>query len=154
MLLLKGFAWAALWIGAASAWARRPCHFWIAGGLCLAVHVGLSFGLVYDWSHAAALRATALQVEAVTGFRSGGGLWFNDLFLALWIWVAWRWESMGRRGRGVWWSGFLFMGFNAAVVFVSGPARWMGLAWTLFAGVSAVRDLRRRDPSGSAIPTL
>lgn len=149
MLLLKPCAWAALWIGAASAWGPRPRLFWLAGGILLAVHVGLSFGLVHGWSHDAAMEATARQVEAVTGFRSGGGLWVNYLFLALWAGVAWRWETLGQLGRRAWWAGFLFMGVNAAVVFVPGPARWLGLAWTVFAGASAIRACRPRGDSGS-----
>ena len=150
MLLLKLCAWASMWIGAVSAWTSRPRLFLIAGGIALAAHVGLSFARVHGWSHSAAMEATALQVEAVSGFRSGGGLWFNYLFLAHWAWVAWRWDHLGRFGRRVWWGGFLFMGFNAAVVFVPVPARWLGVAWTAFAVASALRDGRRRGPSGSA----
>jgi len=144
MLLLKLLAWAALWIGALSAWVWRPRLFWIAGGVCLLVHAILAFAQVHGWSHAAAVEATAIQVESVTGIRSGVGLGFNYLFLALWISVALRWETLDRRVRMAWWLGFLFMGFNAAVVFVPPSARWGGVVWTVFAAASAVRDLRRR----------
>lgn len=131
--------WVALWLGAASAWIRPARAAWITGAGFLGLHVVLAFHLVHQWSHAAAVEATARQVESVVGFRSGEGLWINHLFLAGWTWVAWRWDALGQRARRLWWACFLFMGFNGAVVFVSGPARGFGIAWFLFSLVSAGR---------------
>lgn len=145
MPLLKLTVWAALWMGVLSAWVRWARWCWIGGGVCLAAHVALSFHEVHGWSHDAAVVATAKQVEAVTGMRSGSGLWANYVFLAGWAFVAWRWDRIGLVGRRVWWGVLLFMGVNAAVVFVSGPARWVGVLWTVVAVVSAWRCVRKGE---------
>jgi len=88
VLLLKASIWAALGFGVLSAWVRRDRECWILGGVCLWVHAALAFHGVHDWSHAAAVEATAAQVAAVTGWRSGGGLWVNYAFLLTWAGVA------------------------------------------------------------------
>jgi hypothetical protein len=140
-LLLKSTIWAALWLAVLSAWVRWSRWCWIGGGVCLAAHVALAFHGVHGWSHEAAVEATALQVEAVTGVRSGAGIWMNHLFLAAWVWVAWRWDRLGLPGRRIWWGVLLFMGVNGGVVFVEGAARWIGIGWGMAAGVSAGRSL-------------
>lgn len=127
---LKGLAWAGLWLGAASAWVPAPAWVWRAGVLLMTAHVVHAFGSVHGWSHEAAVEATARQVESVTGWRFGAGVWANHGWVALWWWVAMRWPRLTAGWRRAWWASFLFMGFNAAVVFVPGPARWLGWAWT------------------------
>ncbi len=150
-LLLESTIWAALWLAVLSAWVRWSRSCWIGGGVCLAAHVALAFHGVHGWSHEAAVEATAQQVEAVTGIRSGFGIWVNYLFLMAWAGVAWRWDRLGSRGRRIWWGILLFMGVNGGVVFVEGVGRWIGVVWTMAAGVSAYRSLRsipRLDPRG------
>jgi hypothetical protein len=65
----------------------------------------------------------------------GAGVYFNYLFVALWLLdVAWWWLCpAGYLARPAWLGialqGYLFfIAFNGAVVFASGPIRWVGLA--------------------------
>jgi hypothetical protein len=140
--LLKASIWAALGFGVLSAWVRQERLCWILGGVCLWVHAALAFHGVHGWSHAAAEEATAAQVAAVTGWRSGSGLWVNYAFLITWAWVAWRWNRLGRSGRLTWWALVLFLGVNGAVVFAPAGSRWLGILWTLAAGAAVMRLLR------------
>lgn len=140
--LLKASIWAALWLGVLSAWVRRDRVCWVLGGACLWLHAALAFHAVHGWSHAMAEEATSLQVAAVTGWRSGAGLWVNYAFLLAWAWVAWRWHRLGRRLRLGWWAVVWFLGFNGAVVFATAGSRWLGIAWAL-AAVAAVRRVSR-----------
>ena len=98
-------------------------------------HVVLSFGVHYDWSHATAYAETAAQTEALTGWRTGGGLYLNILFGVVWgLEACWWWlapEHYATRSHRVelaMRTVFLFMIVNGAVVFVAGPRRWLGLA--------------------------
>ena len=154
VFLLKASIWAALGFGVLSAWVRRDRECWILGGVCLWVHAALAFHAVHEWSHAAAVEATAAQVAAVTGWRSGGGLWVNYAFLFTWAGIAWRWNRLGRTGRLVWWSLVLFLGFNGAVVFAPTGSRWVGILWTLAAGAAVLRLIRASNvpTAGGATP--
>jgi hypothetical protein len=153
-LLLRATAWTSLVAWAASEWtrARAPrasqtgrAAFTI-GGLSLVAHSALAFELRHGWSHAAALRDTARQTEALVGWAFGGGLFVNYFFLALWTFEAsWWWLAAasygGRRRRfdqGVR-AFFLFMFLNGAVVFAHGPLRLLGAAAVLLVGWSWYR---------------
>lgn len=155
VFLLKASIWAALGFGVLSAWVRRDRECWMLGGVCLWVHAALAFHAVHGWSHAAAEEATAAQVAAVTGWRSGGGLWVNYAFLLTWAGVAWGWNRLGRTGRLVWWACVLFLGFNGAVVFAPTGSRWLGILWTLAAGAAVLRLIRASPgpPAGDATPS-
>jgi len=138
-LLLYGSAWASLLGWTASEWAQSSAReglarlAWSAGAAFLVAHTLLAFQLRHAWSHAAALRHTALQTEAVIGLDWGGGLYVNYAFAALWVaeaaswWVAparYRQRSALRRRlvRGL----FLFMFANGAIVFARGAVRVLG----------------------------
>jgi hypothetical protein len=108
---------------------------WAVGALAALAHTLLAFHVHHGWSHDAALAATARDTAAVVGWRWGGGLYFNYVFVLLWLAdAAWWWldaASFARRPpyadaavRFFLW----FMFANGAFVFVRGPARWMGLA--------------------------
>ncbi len=112
----------------AASWARTV---WVLGSLLYVAHVTVAFALHHDWSHAAAYAYTAAETEAFVGIASGLGIWVNYAFTALWVaeglWTP-RWapdadRRVSRVVRGV----FLFMIVNAAVVFVTGPQRWLGV---------------------------
>jgi hypothetical protein len=124
----------ALWI------VRRPEParvFWTVGWLCFLGHVAAAFAQHYRWSHQVAYAETARQTADLFGFRWGGGLYFNYAFTAVWTAdVAWMWwRPAGYRSRPRWigtavyWF-MAFMFFNGAVVFASGPIRWLGLGAT------------------------
>jgi hypothetical protein len=107
---------------------------WTLGCLLSVAHVVLAFHLVHGWSHEAAVAATARQTEALLGVSYGGGVWWNYVFVGVWLAdAAWWWLSPRRylgRTRWLGWlvQGFLgFMVFNATVVFGEGLIRWAGL---------------------------
>jgi hypothetical protein len=108
---------------------------WSVGAVLMWAHLAAAFHFVHHWSHAAAVAATARDTLAVTGLDWGGGVYFNYAMAAAWAGdAAWWWAS--RRGyerRPRWIDAvlhgyFLFMIFNAAVVFAAGAVRWCGLA--------------------------
>ena len=153
-LLLRVTAWASLVAWAVSEWtrARAPrasqsgrAAFTIVG-LSLVAHSALAFELRHGWSHAAALRDTARQTEALVGRSFGVGLFVNYFFLALWtLEAAWWWLAAARyrfRDRRLDWSVrafFLFMFVNGAVVFARGPLRGLGAAAVLLVAWSWYR---------------
>ena len=106
-------------------------------------------------SHAAALRDTARQTEALVGWAFGGGLFVNYFFLALWAFEAgWWWLApasyRGRRRRfdqGVC-AFFLLMFLNGAVVFAHGPLRLLGAAAVLLVAWSWYRRAGAEGDSG------
>jgi hypothetical protein len=121
---------------------------WSAACLLLIVHVLSAFHFEHGWSHAAALRHTAVQTARVTGIDWGGGLYFNYAFLALWFLdVVFLWRASGNRLstlRRVTNLACIFMVFNATVVF--GPRWWMGPA--VIVGLIYLQ-LRRQIPAGA-----
>jgi hypothetical protein len=106
---------------------------WTAGCLLLWVHVGLAMHYVYRWDHALMVSETARQTFEVTGWRSGVGVYFNYAVMLLWAADVAYWWGAGHRkyfARAGWVTlgvhlFLAFMVFNAAVVFVRGPARWV-----------------------------
>jgi hypothetical protein len=110
---------------------------WTAGMLVYLVHVCAAFHVVHGWSHGAAVAETARQTRALFGVDTGVGIWFNYLFTAVWAAdAAWWWLDPGGYHRrpaaatGAVHAFMAFMFFNGAVVFASGPSRWIGLAAT------------------------
>lgn len=116
-------------------WQAMARAIWTLGCVVFLVHVASAFHVAYDWSHAVALRETARETAAVTGRETGVGLYLNYLFTLLWVLdAAWWWRGMAAyRDRPAWITAslhgfFLFMAFNATVVFETGPIRWLSLA--------------------------
>ena len=109
---------------------------WLSTAGCglYVVHVASAFGVFHGWSHAAAYEFTAQQTETLVGWDWGGGLFVNHAFTAVWLveLAAW-WRSPARYRRRARWIDlavrlfFAFMILNGAVVFVSGPQRWLGV---------------------------
>ena len=108
---------------------------WLFGSLLLLVHTLVAFGATHGWSHAAAYQHTAEQTRAFTGLDWGGGLYLNELTVALWLGDAlWRMLApMSYARRSAWIDGtlhawLLFMAINGAIVFAEGPTRWVSAA--------------------------
>jgi hypothetical protein len=122
---------------------------WTLGCGFFLVHVAGAFAFFHGWSHAAAVRETARQTGALTGWHWGGGLYFNYVFAAAWLAdVLWWWLAPGnwaRRSRvleALWQGFFFFMVFNGAVVFAKGPVRWLGVV--VCGGLAALWWRQRR----------
>ncbi len=116
-------------------WQRTARWIYSAGLVAFLIHVAAAFHVFYGWSHATALIETTRETAEVTGVASGSGLYLNYLFTVLWIVdVIWWWRVgvVSFRRRSAWVNGvlhgfFLFMAFNATVIFEQGPVRWAGV---------------------------
>ncbi|MEM9557300.1 MAG: hypothetical protein AAGC60_23780 [Acidobacteriota bacterium] len=138
-------------------WRRRARFVYSCGFVAFMVHVVAAFHVFYEWSHSVALAETARQTAELTGARSGAGLWLNYLYLLVWaLDVAWWWrvDVIVHARRRAWATAlihgfFVFIAFNATVVFEQGPVRWIGAAATalLFAVAFVVALRSRTGPS-------
>ena len=153
-LLVRTTAWLAFaaYIGGTVTGLRHPCGrtfrlVWLTGAVLLVVHLLAAFHFKHGWSHVAAYSDTARQTREVTGLDWGGGVYLNYLLVI--VWLA---DAASRLGtipvvmppalHRALTTFYAFMWFNAAVVFVRSPMRWIGaLAFVLLA-VFAWRQLR------------
>ena len=110
---------------------------WTIATLIYILHVICAFHFVHDWSHAAAVQHTAEQSEQFIGLRFGGGIWFNHLFTLLCLTeTAWWWiNPISYQTRNNWlnigiFGYFAFIAINGAIVFVTGPVRWIAIIMT------------------------
>lgn len=107
---------------------------WFVGAIFALIHMILAFQFYHHWSHTAAVVETATQTEELIGWAFGGGIYFNYLFVMLWlidgIWWLVNPATYLRRPR--YWSfvvdGFLlFIAVNGTIIFESGFSRWLGV---------------------------
>lgn len=119
-------------------WQARARLAWTIGCLGLIAHTICAFHFYHDWSQASAYRETARQTAEVTGTNWGGGLFINYAFLLGWAAdVVWWWRGLELYQQRHWlitatWQGvFIFMIFNATVVFKTGVVRWVGIGLCL-----------------------
>lgn len=139
--LLYGTVWASLAAFVAGEAARRASgnartavRLHTIGILLMTVHMAVSMGWVHDWSHTAAMAATAAQSKAVYGVDARAGLFVNYLFLIVWAIDAWHLRAkpdhprLGRTGLLVLRAFYLIVIVNAAVVFAADWRRWLGAA--------------------------
>ena len=146
---------AALLLIAVVLWSRIMHHhpraarvLWTVGCALFLLHVGLAFHRVHHWSHAEAYRETGRRTAELFGTSSGAGLYFNYVFMVIWIGDVCRWWMAGLAAydrRPLWVDvlvyGFMvFMAVNATVVFGTGVVRWAGVgAMVLVGGAWVVR---------------
>jgi len=133
-------------------WRRISRQLWTAGCLAYVIHVICAFQFYHSWSHSSAWEDTARQTADVTGWKWGGGIWFNYLFTLAWIADVirlWRnTETQSDRFGAIviiWQTFFFFMIFNATIVFESGPVRWFGAAGCLAIAVLFIRSKRKAE---------
>ncbi len=112
-------------------------------------HVACAYHFYHTWSQDSVYRETARQTAEVFNFNWGGGLYINYAFILAWVLdVIWWWRGLAAynqrpRYLDLAWQGFfLFMVFNATVVFKTGVLRWLGVA--LSVGLVAVWWLTRQ----------
>lgn len=153
-LFVRTTAWLtfAAYVGGTVAGIRSPGgrifrYVWLAGALLLLIHLLAAFHFKHQWSHAAAYADTARQTREVTELDWGGGVYFNYLLVGLWLVEATvRLAAPDRLPRMIsvaLASFYAFMWFNAAVVFVPSPMRWVGAAAFVLLAVFAWRRLRQ-----------
>ena len=140
--------------------ARRRARFdrwtrlaWTTGCAALVAHFICAFNFYHAWSHVAAYTDTARQTAEVFAINWGGGLYINYIVAILWTGdIAWWWFAglSSYRQRPwlltmAWHSFFIFIIFNATVVFKDGLARWIGLLVCLTLCLSWVLINRQRS---------
>lgn len=118
--------------------SRRYAGAWsisATGAILLAVHIVLAMAVRHGWSLTSALETTARQTSQMFGINSGGGVYVNYLFAAVWIGelFVWRRWPEGYAARPGWirWPlrAFYFVIIvSAAVIFAMGWRRWLGAA--------------------------
>lgn len=136
-LALAGYAFGAMthFVGRENwQWQARARWAWTIGCIAMLAHVVCAYHFYHGWSQTSAYRETARQTAEVFNLNWGGGLYINYAFITAWIGdVIWWWrglEGYSQRPRyWTWaWQGFfLFMVFNAMVVFKTGVLRWLGV---------------------------
>jgi len=107
---------------------------WSTACLFAAVHAYLALSDVHQWNHQHAFDHIANETERVLGFRFGYGVYFNYLFVIVWIAdVIWLWsspESYQNRSNRLSSAFHLFLILimvNGAVVFRDGLPRYLGI---------------------------
>ena len=113
------------------------------------LHIVLAFAWIHHWDHAHAYEVTAQRTAAVVGWKWGGGIWINHLFLLWWIndmRLTWRYGLYQLSPNYVIQvhAVVMFFVFNATVVF--GP-RWWIPVFVLAMVVVGGWKLRGRKPS-------
>ena len=139
-----GTAYLALACWAGSQWlgTMNARLLWTIGAAANLAHVLLAFHFVHHWDQDLATAAVARQTFARTGIDSGIGLYVNYAFTTLWLadaalWWLWpaRHAHRSRRTDAVIQVLFLFMFFNATVVFGTSPRWIIGLILCLVGAV-------------------
>lgn len=144
-------------------WRRIERPVWTLACLSFLCHLAAAMHYYHGWSNAAAVLDTAEQTERLLGYRFGEGIYFSYAFAALWAMdVAWWWirpDSYLHRNRLlsiVIHAYLLFIVFNGAIVFETGPTRWLGIPAAIgLAALFAWRLLsqKSRHPASPTQPT-
>ena len=107
---------------------------WLLGSLLSLLHAIATMAFYHQFQHVAAYQDTAHQTEQAIGVAIGFGIWLNYIFVVVWLidalWMSGFAKSYFARHRVFNWTiyGFLsFIAFNGAIVFESGPVRWIGI---------------------------
>lgn len=123
----------ALQTRASSRTTLLPRVIWMTGCIFFVLHVAAAFHFYHQWSHAMAEDDTRLQTVQRTGMNFGGGIYFNYLLGLMWLTDCAGWPVRGShlhelhpRWRIALHAFFLFMIFNATVMFGHGWARPAG----------------------------
>lgn len=117
---------------------------WLIGSFASLLHAIATMVLVHQGSHDAAVEHTAQQTEDLLGIAVGSGIYFNYVFVLVWLLDAFWWTAAPRsyrtRNRGWNWFvyGFLiFIAINGSIVFESGWIRWFSLGGAIVLGFLA-----------------
>ena len=133
-------------------WRNLLRSIWTVGCTAIVAHVVAAFHYTHHWSHDAAIDSTARDTEQLLGMAFGEGLYFNYLFLLVWIAEVLIWWLRPERyeTRPAWLEYgihvyLFFIAINGAVIFESGVTRIGGiLAVVIFAVILLRRQLAAR----------
>ena len=107
---------------------------WLIGSLLSLLHGLATMAYYHQFRHALAYQDTAHQTEQAIGVAVGFGIWLNYLFIIVWLldalWMNGFTKGYFARHRAFNWLIYGFLGFiaiNGAIVFESGPVRWVGI---------------------------
>ena len=98
------------------------------GACLLSVNISASYGFVYDWSHRAAIEATANDSFQTTGVRAGWGVYVNFLFVTIWLLYSIELLTHGVRYPTVDKSIYVFTAAilaSATILFETGTIRYL-----------------------------
>ena len=133
-------------------WRNLMRPLWTIGCIAIVAHVVAAFHYTHHWSQQDAIQSTARKTEQLIGWAFGEGLYFNYLFLLVWIADVLFWWLRPERyeTRPAWVEygihGYLlFIAFNGAIIFESGVTRIGGIvAIVIFAVILLRRWLASR----------
>ena len=114
------------------------------GWILLLIHVVAAYAH-HDWSHLRAVEQTAVDTRETLGFAFGAGIYFNHLFLLVWLVdligeaAKFQFPKYVQIGTH---SYLLVIAINGAIVFETGPTRWFGVV--LIALLIAIAFTRKR----------
>ena len=140
-----------------SGWPAVARWLWTVGCGLFLLHVACAFHFYHGWSHAAAWETTADETDSQLGFRFGDGLYFSYVFGVLWVLdvlAAWLWPAAPLALRAAVHVYLLFIAFNGAIVFESGPTRWAGLAACIILALLAARAAYNWQTKPNAQPRM
>jgi hypothetical protein len=134
--------------GVGTKWIRLT---WSLAWIAFLIHVVVAFNDYHHWRHADAIAHT----REVSGI--GSGIYVSYFFTVVWgmdvIWWCLRPSSYGCRAGWLGWCvhGFLaFIALNGAVIYETGPVRWVGSLLAALLMVLLVRrvmlDHKKRPP--------
>lgn len=130
---------------------------WLFGATMIVLHILTSYGIAHDWSHTAAVQATAEESEQVTGIRAGWGVYVNFAFTAIWLGYSVAMVFGRRRWLGidplVFWFTVAIV-FSATVVFEAGAIRWLSATGFVALAVSWVWSWRPVDSDRSILKAI
>ena len=129
-------------------------NLWLLGSLFSLLHAIAAMGFFHQWSHAMAFEDTARQTQSLLGVRVGVGIYFNYVFVLIWLADAMWWigQPNSYENRISWINctvyGFLiFIAINGTIVFETGIVRWVSLAALVVLLVLAIQKRVRSNGS-------
>ena len=105
---------------------------WFGGAILCAIHMMLALGLRHGWSHQSSVEVTVAQTAAVYGVHWGAGIYFNYLFVAVWL------------AESAWWC-INPKSFVSRPPVVASMARAFGLLWAWRPGAARGGVVRARS---------
>ncbi|MEM9940392.1 MAG: hypothetical protein AAF939_02305 [Planctomycetota bacterium] len=115
-------------------WSELARSSWLLGSFFSFLHASLTMGFYHRFDHNLAWEHTANQTQRMMGVSVGVGIYFNYLFVIIWMADALWWvgspNSYLKRSKilnRIVYGYLLFIAVNGAIVFETGPTRWASI---------------------------